>query len=622
LIGTTLDKYEVLQKVGEGGMATVYRGRHSTLDRTVAIKILHPHLSSSTRNRTRFAREVKAIERLRHENILEVFDYSGSEVSDCYIVTEFVDGATLTSLLGNRGRLPSEVVSLIGMALCRALGYAHTQGVLHRDVKTDNIMVRTDGTVKLMDFGIARFLDESKVTMTGALVGSPAFMSPEQAKEAPLDLRSDLFALGTVLFYLVTGHLPFTGSNPSLILKNVIEGNRQHVAELAPTMSASLADVIERLMATSADDRFVTAGDAERHLRATLDETQIDPELVGVVDWSLAAWMDDPEGYETRLDEHLRRILVEEGRRLLSAGDHLAALRLLNRLLSMDEDNPEVLALVQGLHGEPAPATGKHARVLAGLGLAVLGAGMIAMFVAARVPSETAETPSGASAPVEASVDPLEPPSEAREADAMRAVLAPPEREPPPPEPEPAPAAPRRVRNPAPRPAPPAVIVEEPPEEAGTAEDVELGTVWINAGEYVADVYYRDRKIGRSRSDIRLPVGGPYDLELRAQVGRDLFFPEWVQVTVLPGVERTSVAVELRLKPGRVDFPRSLPAACEVAVNGAGVGTVGALGWRWEEEHPDREVTVRLWCPDGRQSEHRWPSLTQNVVFPALAGTP
>ena len=159
-------------------MATVYRGRHATLDRDVAIKVLHPHLSSSVHNRKRFAREAKAIEHLRHANILEIFDYSGIDASDCYIVTEFVHGETLTALLQRRGCVVSEVTSLIGIALCRALSYAHAEGVLHRDIKTDNVMLRVDGTVKLMDFGIARFLDETHVTMTGALVGSPAFMSP------------------------------------------------------------------------------------------------------------------------------------------------------------------------------------------------------------------------------------------------------------------------------------------------------------------------------------------------------------------------------------------------------------------------------------------------------------
>src|SRR5690606_9297510 len=121
----------------------------------------------------------------------------------------------LSSVLRRRGRFPSEVTAIVGARLARALAYAHREGILHRDLKPDNVMIRCDGAIKLMDFGIARFLDESQVTMTGALVGSPAFMSPEQARELPLDQRSDLFALGTMLFYLVSGHLPFSGSNPS-----------------------------------------------------------------------------------------------------------------------------------------------------------------------------------------------------------------------------------------------------------------------------------------------------------------------------------------------------------------------------------------------------------------------
>ncbi|HHO53653.1 MAG TPA: serine/threonine protein kinase, partial [Deltaproteobacteria bacterium] len=405
MIGTTLDKYEVLQKVGEGGMATVYRGRHSTLDRDVAIKVLHPHLSSSARNRMRFAREARAVERLRHDNILEIFDYSGDEANDCYIVTEFVEGETLTSLLHRCGRLPSEVVAIIGIHVARALAFAHTKGILHRDLKTDNIMVRVDGTVKLMDFGIARFLDESHVTMTGALVGSPAFMSPEQAVEAELDLRSDLFALGTVLFYLVTGHLPFSGSNPSLILKNVIEGNRPNVSDLTPTMSASLADVIERLMATSPDDRYVTASDVERHLSACLVEARIEPSDPS---WRLQAFLDEPEAYEARLEAHLREVLVAEGTRLLEEGDHLAALRLFNRLLSMDEDNVEVLSLVQNLHGDPVQPSRRGAWIAAAA-LLVSSVALLGLWMISQRPVEPLEPVEPSELPLP-SLAPLEPP--------------------------------------------------------------------------------------------------------------------------------------------------------------------------------------------------------------------
>jgi tRNA A-37 threonylcarbamoyl transferase component Bud32 len=352
LIGTILDKYEVLQKVGEGGMATVYRGRHTTLDRDVAIKVLHPHLSSSTRNRKRFAREAKAIEHLHHDNVLEIFDYSGEDADECYIVTEFVHGQTLTEVMNRVGKMPSEVATMIGLDLAHALDAAHSAGILHRDLKPDNVMLRLDGTTKLMDFGIARFLDETQVTMTGALVGSPAFMSPEQAGEGKLDARSDLFSLGTALFYLVTGHLPFSGSNPSIVLKNIIEGNRPAVTELCPAMSASLADVIERLLQRDREARFDTAAQVIEALNAALAEVDIDrlqPE------WRLVCWLADPGGFERRLETHLTRVLYDRGRELLAANDTLAALRLLNRLLSMDEDNEKVLALVQGLHDDPTP---------------------------------------------------------------------------------------------------------------------------------------------------------------------------------------------------------------------------------------------------------------------------
>ena len=236
MIGARLDNIR--------SFAEVRRRRHGHcllrgalhLDRQVAIKVLHPHLSSSQRNRSRFAREARAIEHLRHENILEIYDYSGVDAADCYIITEFVPGVTLSNFREEHGALPSEIVALIGISLGEALAYAHVSGILHRDLKPENVMIRRDGEAKLMDFGIARFLNESQVTMTGALVGSPAYMSPEQATERELDQRSDLFSLGTLLYEIATGHLPFTGSNPSLILKKIIDGERPGVTELAPTL--------------------------------------------------------------------------------------------------------------------------------------------------------------------------------------------------------------------------------------------------------------------------------------------------------------------------------------------------------------------------------------------------
>ncbi len=629
-------------------MATVYRGRHSTLNRDVAIKVLHPHLSSSTRNRMRFAREAKAVERLRHDNILEIFDYSGQDASECYIVTEFVEGETLTALLNRAGRLPSEVVAQIGIRVARALAFAHREGILHRDLKTDNVMMRVDGTIKLMDFGIARFLDESQVTMTGALVGSPAFMSPEQAREGNLDQRSDLFSLGTVLFYLVTGHLPFSGSNPSLILKNVIEGNRPSVSDLAPTMSASLADVVEQLLSLSREDRFNTAGDVEAALTACLEEVQLgvdDPE------WTLARYLADPEDYDQRLEIHLRRALLEEGRRLLEQGDHLAALRLLNRLLSMDEDNDEVMQLVQSLHGQMG-GTPRRGALVAGIALGVVVLGLAALWVLSSggAPAEAPRAPGEPDLALSQAVVAEEPPSQ------VGPAAGPP--------PSPLPSAPSPTRRNArsdgpadippepagalPAPAPPAAAgpasprilrargearpreaseVREAAEvegEAAPRAEPETGLVVVQAaGGLSAEVYLRGTRVGWTNEKLKLPVGS-HDLEIKSQ-----FFHTHTEknVVVSPGEPPRTVSVTLRARPVLVVFSPSWPADCSVRLTDSEhdselKGTVGELGRKLPVHHPEQRVHIRLQCPDGRSRHAQWPHISGQIDFPEPPGVP
>lgn len=594
MIGTTLDKYEVLVKVGEGGMATVYRGRHATLNRDVAIKILHPHLSSSTRNRKRFAREARAIEHLRHENILEIFDYSGIDANDCYIITEFVEGATLSSLLKRHGKLPSEVTTIIGVALAEALAYAHAEGILHRDLKPDNVMVRSDGTVKLMDFGIARFLDESQVTMTGALVGSPAFMSPEQAREAELDQRSDIFSLGTMLYYLVTGHLPFAGSNPSLILKNVIESNRPNVMELAPTMSATLADAIERMMSPSPEDRYNDAHDVVVVLQRALDETEVERSDAG---WALHAFLDDPAAYERRLDEHLSTVLLSRGKAHLEEGDHLAALRLFNRLLSIDEDNSEVLGLVQGLHH----AT--RARSPRGLVVMMLVVFFVALAGVYLLAPRSVVTAPDVPEPEPPDVAVVEVPAPAPE------PVAPPE--PLTPEPPPAPTeapAPRAIVPPAPRrPAP--VVVEEPPEV-----DEGPGFAKINSGELSADVYLGGKKVGNTRdaAPLQLPAG-THVLEFRTPY----ILPHTEEVTVSPG-ETVPLRVVLTPRPATVTFPDSYAAECEVTVNRRSQGTIGSLGWKLLVRQPNETQNFVVDCGEAGNKKKRWQTVPLEVEYPPL----
>jgi eukaryotic-like serine/threonine-protein kinase len=602
LIGSHLDKYEVLQKIGEGGMATVYLGRHNTLSRDVAIKVLHPHLSSSTRNRKRFAREARAIEHLRHDNILEIYDYSGLDANECYIITEFVDGQTLSDLAAVRGRLPSETSAIVGLHLARALQYAHKQGILHRDLKPDNVMVREDGTVKLMDFGIARFLNESQVTMTGALVGSPAFMSPEQAREGDLDGRSDLFSLGTMLFYLVTGHLPFSGSNPSLILKNVIESNRPNVSELAPAMSASFADIIERLMANNPGDRFPDAGAVVVALEASLAESGVEPTLRV---WSLSSFLQDPEAFERRLEIHLTDSLLVRARTFLDSGDHLAALRLLNRLLSMDEDNEEALELVQGLHGEIG---GTPRRSLAAVVLvAMILVGILAATVATThkrweaqrsVPTLVTPTPAPERPVSPPRPEPLQVgPIRGEIGDAAGPTQAPDvattQRE----------AAPRAKATPRPRPEEPT----EPP-VAG------MGKLKITSTEFFADIYLHGQKIGttRDRQPIELSPGS-YEFEVRSTHVLPMKFTLY-----LAAGEEIEHPVRLQPKPASVLFDASYSDTCQVFLDRSPLGSLGGLGRRLEVRRPTTAHTVRVTCGEAGEKEVRYPFIQLDTRFPPL----
>ena len=213
-VGQVLDKYELLERVGQGGMAVVYRGLDRSLKRVVAVKILHKHLADYQEARDRFEREAQAVAKLRHENILEIFDYAAKPESEAYIVTEFIDGQTLKQVITDRPIAFPELGAMLIIQVGRALAHAHAGGILHRDVKPENIMIRTDGVVKLMDFGISHMVDLERLTVTGQLLGSPAYMAPEHVEGRPLDFRTDVFAAGIVLYQLCVGKLPFEGKNP------------------------------------------------------------------------------------------------------------------------------------------------------------------------------------------------------------------------------------------------------------------------------------------------------------------------------------------------------------------------------------------------------------------------
>jgi serine/threonine-protein kinase len=608
VIGSVLDKYEVLQKLGEGGMATVYRGRHLTLGREVAIKVLHPHLSATERNRKRFAREARAIEHMDHENILKIFDYSGSEADDCYIVTEFVDGLTLQEFISERGRLPSEVSTLIGVKLAEALSYAHGMNIIHRDLKPENVMLRRDGTIKLMDFGIAHFLDEMHLTLTGALVGSPAYMSPEQAMERPLDQRSDLFSLGTLLFHLVTGQLPFTGSNPSIILRNIIDGNRPHVAELVPDISDSFADTIERLLQSDPGDRQVRASDALEDLRQVLADVGIEHTDK---QWSLQRWMLDPDTYEAQLQEYLRVELLQLGQARLSEHNHLEALRLFNRLLSMDEDNEEVLTLIQEMHNllpEVKESEGRRSWWLFAITMP-MAAGLLTWALWPEPPVIAPAVPAAVvdvnppeivpSAGVETTAE-VEPDGQVEaiaevettpQVEPIKEVITKPV-----------------IATPTPRIEPsrtPIIVLTQPPADALPGQlTVLVPGAW-------GDIFIDDVLRGRTGQGTIKVKPGTHTL----RVENDYSLPHIEEFTIDSDSVKTLTIPGLKRKPATVDI-RGRDGSCEVYLDGTSLGTAAGLGYRFQLSEPDRTHTVELRCGDGNIETHEIDGIEGGSMVP------
>jgi eukaryotic-like serine/threonine-protein kinase len=269
-------KYEIIDEIGHGGMATVYRARDTRLDRMVALKVMHPHLQGAKEARTRFAREAVTIARLKHPNILEIYDYSGEEGDTHYIATELLTGPTLKQLVDDHPDMPAEIAACLAVLIARALSAAHAEGVIHRDVKPENVMMHDNRAVKLTDFGIAQLVDVQGMTITGQVLGSPAHMAPEQIEGKDCDARSDIFSLGTVLYLLATGELPFQGRNAHQVLKQIMEGHFREPLMVKPQMGGRLRNIIVRCLKVDPTQRYASAKEVEDDLMAFVRAAGID----------------------------------------------------------------------------------------------------------------------------------------------------------------------------------------------------------------------------------------------------------------------------------------------------------------------------------------------------------
>ncbi len=262
-------------------MAVVYRGVDLTLNRPVAVKVMHSHLLKRQDARDRFCREARVIARLRHENIVEVYDYSGGDVpseqapDDAIIVTELVDGISLSEYLALHGPMLPELAAMVTSLVAGALQHAHANGVVHRDVKPENIMIGAGGVLKLMDFGIAHVIDMEHLTVTGAIVGSPAHMSPEQVDGRALDARTDIFSLGTLFFYLASGTLPFNSDTPSGLLRAISDARVPDVRARVRGFPDDLHAILMKMMVREPDRRVQSAGEVQAAINRVLDSVGI-----------------------------------------------------------------------------------------------------------------------------------------------------------------------------------------------------------------------------------------------------------------------------------------------------------------------------------------------------------
>ncbi|APR88196.1 serine/threonine protein kinase [Minicystis rosea] len=410
-----IEKYELLEEIGHGGMATVYRARDPRLGREVAVKVIHKHLRENPEVGTRFVAEARAAAKLRHPGIVDVFDVSGDDDPERYLIVELIRGTTLRKVLQKHRDMPAEIGASIVLRLCDALQHAHTAAIIHRDIKPENVLVelpadraaasgherdphaatptpppveatplpvasasdtqlsladavapralpaahpreetraretvkpRDDGgvVIKITDFGIAKILDAQGVTSTGQVLGSPAHMAPEQIEGGEVDARTDVFALGVLMYECLVGHLPFEGKNPAQVLRRVLEGSYPAADRERPAVGGRWSRLVAQALARDATERVASAAELGDAIRAELG-------ALGITDAKaeIDAYFADPEGYTQQITERLVPRLVSRGEAARRSGDIPGAAADFNRALALRPDDLTILKRIGSL---------------------------------------------------------------------------------------------------------------------------------------------------------------------------------------------------------------------------------------------------------------------------------
>lgn len=381
----TQERYERGTQVGVGASAVVFRGYDRVLRRSVALKILHPHLAHHPKAKARLAREAHAVARLRHPHIVEVYDYSVNQEQAPCLVTELIEGGSLRETLDRQPIAHPALAAVAGLEIASALSCAHQAGVVHRDIKPENIMIGGDLRLKLADFGIAHCLDEQSLTVTGQLIGSPAYMAPEIITGKAVDARSDLFSLGVLLYLLATGTLPFDAQQPHALLSQIVAGKFQRPSQIHPRIDTRLESIICRCLHGMPQARYSSAEDLVDDLRSYLEWLDL-----GADSDCLKVYLKHGPASLKDLDRRTNQRLIEHAKVANRAGQRANALALLSVVMESKPIDPHAEQLFRAIHrARSFRRVGKRAL---GTGLGLAGITTLTLLFANEPPSPNPES--------------------------------------------------------------------------------------------------------------------------------------------------------------------------------------------------------------------------------------
>ncbi|KPL01948.1 MAG: hypothetical protein AMJ90_07225, partial [candidate division Zixibacteria bacterium SM23_73_2] len=264
-MGKNISHYKILEKLGEGGMGVVYKAQDTKLDRVVAIKFLPQQLTSDTVEKERFSHEAKAASALNHPNIPTIHQIDEFQ-GQMFIVMEYCEGKTLKEIIETEILSVKKVLD-IGIQICEGLNAAHQKEIIHRDIKSENIIIARDGKTKIMDFGLAKLKGATTITKTGSTLGTAGYMSPEQACGEEVDPRSDIFSFGVVLYEMITGQLPFKGEHEAAIIYSIINETPEPLARYKADVPEGLQRIVDKALAKNKEERYQHVDDLLADLR-------------------------------------------------------------------------------------------------------------------------------------------------------------------------------------------------------------------------------------------------------------------------------------------------------------------------------------------------------------------